>query len=207
MLRLRNRRHPRLGVFLPIVAILMLLVMLSVLIVASFGSETRKLLKRAEMSEVCRVAAISAIRELRVAVDNDLQGDDDTWPQWWKEMLPPYSGLPSSKMPNAKAPATKAAFARSQIQLSGLAVSCLDRRTGHKVKAQGLLEFVVTAQWKGKGFKKVAVTRSERVRFLVQYKTVGEIPDPSNPAVSYPIVEPSIMLIPLCGEEREGDGV
>jgi hypothetical protein len=203
--KMKMKRKQR-GIFLPIVAVMMLLVMLSVLMVASFGSESRKLLRRAEMAEVCRGAATSALRELRSAIEKDIEGTSDTWPEWWKGMLPPYDGLPADELPDVITPATTAAYAPLGVTIDSISVKCLDRRTGHQVKAQGLLEFLVTASWQGKGYDDVSVTRAERLRFYVQYRTIGSVPDPSNPAVSYPDVEPSLMLFPLCTEERVGGG-
>jgi len=191
----------RRGMFLPVVAVILMLVMLSVLMLSRFGTDTRSMLRRAEAAELCRQAAESALCEMRTAVDDELQGAADGWPDWWRKLLPPYDTTLDDPAPAVAVPVTAAAFAPCFVTLDGLTIRCLDRRPGHQVKAQGLVEFAATATCTRPGDAPVALTRTERCRYYVQYETVSSTPDPANPAVSYPVVVPSVTFFPLCAAE------
>ncbi len=198
-----NQTQRRRGIFLPVVAVMMLLVMMSVLMVSRYGSDTRYLLRRAEAAELCREAALSAATEVRNAIASELNLPPEDWPQWIKDLLPPFSDE-VTPVDGLSAIITSDSFKSKDVVISGITLRCIDRRTGHRVKAQGLLEIKVRAECKLATMAPVSMLRTECIRYYVQYETVSFTVDPNNAAISFPVVKPKISLFPLCSSEVGG---
>ena len=184
------------GLFLPILASLVVLIGMSITIVASFGANSRYMQKRNELSLICDLAASSAIEEVKASVYVATSSDAKEWPEWWQGLLPPHNKELNGN-PTLVTPVTEKVFARQGIKIEDVSLSCIDRQTGHKKKAQGLLQISVTVS-RGSLGAKTRVKRVQLYQFYLQPVVKTTEVTMSNPLVYHPTATYSLSLFPLC---------
>ena len=182
----------RKGLFLPILASLVVLVAVSVSFVACFGANSRYTQKRNEEMLLCDLAASSAIEEIKAAIVLTTSEDSEDWPEWWQGLLPPFEALKGA--PSAAVPITEKVFKASEVTIDKVELSCVERQSGHKKKAQGLLRVSVEVSMG----TNTRIRRTQLLQFYLQPCVTSTEASVTNPLVYHPKASYALNIFPLC---------
>lgn len=164
MMKTIGNTRNKTAVILPMVLILVLLLAISITVLTSFSSGNRALIIRSEKKLYCHLAAVSAILEARTKVNEELRKGIDSWPELWRDLLPPETKLPSVNV--SIHPGTTAQNFQPNIFVSNVEIKPLIKQI-HKGRFQGLLSFSVTAESSISTFDTISISRQENIRFIV----------------------------------------